>query len=340
MKRRGFALLILVACAAAGLLAALGAVPSAATAAAGQTTTPPTTTVQEPPAPNTIPAGVTIAGQVFVGGLSPADATLAVREFFAQPLFLRVGKVTMRVTAKKLGWAAYVGDAVKRARITRPGGNVPLKVRAPLPRAKRYVERLAERFDRQSRDAVLSLRNGKPHVTKDRTGRRLKRVAVTRGIFRSFKTLVRVPIEVRFDTLKPKVTRKGFGDVIVIDRGDNRLRYYVGTKLRRTFGVATGQAQYPTPLGHFEIVVKWRHPWWYPPASDWAKDAEPIPPGPGNPLGTRWMGISSPAVGIHGTPDAASIGYSASHGCIRMLIPEVEWLFEQVEIGTPVFIVP
>ena len=51
-------------------------------------------------------------------------------------------------------------------------------------------------------------------------------------------------------------------------------------------------------------------------------------PGPGNPLGTRWMGLSAPAVGIHGTPDPASIGYSVSHGCIRMRIPEVEWLFD------------
>jgi lipoprotein-anchoring transpeptidase ErfK/SrfK len=108
--------------------------------------------------------------------------------------------------------------------------------------------------------------------------------------------------------------------------------------LRRTFGVATGESRYPTPLGRFQIIVKWRNPWWYPPASDWAKDAEPIPPGPGNPLGTRWMGISAPAVGIHGTPDPASIGYSVSHGCIRMRIPEVEWLFNQVDVGTPVYI--
>ena len=50
-------------------------------------------------------------------------------------------------------------------------------------------------------------------------------------------------------------------------------------------------------------------------------------------------GLSAPYVGIHGTPDAASIGYSASHGCIRMLIPQVEWLFTQVDVGTPVFIV-
>ena len=63
------------------------------------------------------------------------------------------------------------------------------------------------------------------------------------------------------------------------------------------------------------------------------------PPGPGNPLGTRWMGISSPGVGIHGTPDSASLGYSASHGCIRMAIPQAEWLFDHVAVGTPVYIV-
>ena len=62
-------------------------------------------------------------------------------------------------------------------------------------------------------------------------------------------------------------------------------------------------------------------------------------PGPDNPLGTRWMGLSAPGVGIHGTPSDASIGYSASHGCIRMHIPEAEWLFNHVDVGTTVFIV-
>jgi lipoprotein-anchoring transpeptidase ErfK/SrfK len=133
------------------------------------------------------------------------------------------------------------------------------------------------------------------------------------------------------------------GRAIVIRRGTNQLYLYkVGAKpkLIREFRVATGRSQYPTPLGKFEVVNKQLNPWWYPPAgSDWAKDATPIPPGPGNPLGTRWMGLSAPYVGIHGTPDAASIGYSASHGCVRMLIPQVEWLFTQVDVGTPVFIV-
>jgi lipoprotein-anchoring transpeptidase ErfK/SrfK len=80
------------------------------------------------------------------------------------------------------------------------------------------------------------------------------------------------------------------------------------------------------------------NPTWTPPDSDWAKDAEPIPPGPDNPLGTRWMAIYG-TVGIHGTNNPASIGYSVSHGCIRMRIPDVEELFDMVTIGTPVTVV-
>jgi lipoprotein-anchoring transpeptidase ErfK/SrfK len=137
----------------------------------------------------------------------------------------------------------------------------------------------------------------------------------------------------------PEVTRANYGKVIVIGRDSHRLRLYDGRRLVQEFGVATGQAAYPTPLGIFSIVTMQRDPWWIPPPnSEWARGAKPIPPGPGNPLGTRWMGLSAAAVGIHGTPDAASIGYSASHGCIRMRIPDATWLFDHVEVGTPVVI--
>ena len=210
---------------------------------------------------------------------------------------------------------------------------------APLPSIERYVHTLAKRFDRAPVDSRLLLRDSKPFVTKHQDGRRLRQLVAAREIFRSLKAHLRGPLTVPLEPVPASITRKSIGDVIVIRRGTNKLDLYDGMKLRREFGVATGQSRYPTPLGRFEIIVKWRNPWWYPPASDWAKDAKPIPPGPGNPLGTRWMGISSPAVGIHGTPDSASIGYSVSHGCIRMLIPDVEWLFQQVEIGTPVYIV-
>jgi lipoprotein-anchoring transpeptidase ErfK/SrfK len=139
------------------------------------------------------------------------------------------------------------------------------------------------------------------------------------------------------------VTRRDLGFAIVIRRASNELFLYRGSGpkgmlVEKKFGVATGMASYPTPLGSFTIVDKQRDPWWYPPDSDWAAGAQPVPPGPGNPLGTRWMGLSEPLIGIHGTPDAASIGYSASHGCVRMLVSEAEWLFERVEESTPVFI--
>jgi lipoprotein-anchoring transpeptidase ErfK/SrfK len=351
--RRGLVFLLLCGCLAAGVLSAvlLAATPSATAddGTTGTTTTPPpppptttTTTTTTPtttvPRPTTIAAGVTVAGEVVLGGLSPAQATEAVKSYFARPLTLRFESRTLRITPKQLGASAYVGDAVRRARIVAPGANVPLKVSAPKGRLERYVRTLAERFDRKPVDAVLRLRDSKPFVTKEQPGRRVRQLLAVQALFRSLKTHAREPILIRPETIKPSATRASIGEVIVIRRGTNRLSLYEGMKLRRTFGVATGQSRYPTPLGQYEIVVKWRNPWWYPPASDWAKDAKPIPPGPGNPLGTRWMGISAPAVGIHGTPDPTSIGYSVSHGCIRMLIPEVEWLFNQVDIGTPVYI--
>jgi lipoprotein-anchoring transpeptidase ErfK/SrfK len=148
----------------------------------------------------------------------------------------------------------------------------------------------------------------------------------------------RNPMHLPLRAVQPKVGADSFGPIIVIQRGVNRLTLYDGTRVVRTFAVATGQSAYPTPAGWWTIVDMQRNPWWRPPDSPWAQGAKPIPPGPGNPLGTRWMGLSAPAVGIHGTPDAASIGYSASHGCIRMQIPDAEWLFEHVHVGTNVFI--
>ena len=162
---------------------------------------------------------------------------------------------------------------------------------------------------------------------------------MVRGIVRTLRTRIRPALPLVTKTLKPSVSKTGFGPVIVIHRAGNSLELFNGETPVRTFRVATGRAQYPTPTGSFRIVDMQTNPWWRPPDSDWAKGLKPIPPGPGNPLGTRWMGLTAPGVGIHGTPDAASIGYSASHGCIRMLISDATWLFDHVSIGTPVLIV-
>lgn len=125
---------------------------------------------------------------------------------------------------------------------------------------------------------------------------------------------------------------------VVVDRGTKQLTLYRSGKAVKTYGVAVGSPKYPTPAGSFAIQNMQKDPTWTPPDSDWAKDAKPIGPGPDNPLGTRWMAIDG-TVGIHGTNNPASIGFSVSHGCIRMRIPDVEELFEIVRVGTPVTVV-
>ncbi len=346
MRRLGLAAL-LVACAGAGVLAAvIAASPSAASLLATVTTTTPTgtqaqppPTLPPPPGPRVIATGVSVGG-IQVGGLTEDAALSAVRTAFFAPLVLTFQRHVFRPTPGRLGATAAIRTAVQRALVAAPGTRVPLAVRVHRPGVRRYVRRLGVRFDRAPTDARYVLRRSRAVVVRDRPGRALDQARAVQAIVSALRANQRLPIRLRTRPVQATVTRRKLGPAIVIRRSSNRLTLYVNGRLSRAFGIATGQSHYPTPLGRFSIVVKWRNPWWYPPNSDWARGASPIPPGPGNPLGTRWMGLSASGVGIHGTPDAASIGYSVSHGCIRMRISDAEWLFEHVGIGTPVFIVP
>jgi lipoprotein-anchoring transpeptidase ErfK/SrfK len=301
-------------------------------------TTSGTTTGTTTTAPQTIAPGVSIGG-VNVGDLTADEAIVEVNAAFAEPLVLIAPRSRLAVTPKRLGAVAAVRAAVTRA-LTAPAGSV-LKLRVSLSRARtsNYLAVVARRFDRKPVDSQLVLRQMRPWVSKQQTGRVLRRQRAMASIFTALAANERLPLRLEFLELKPHITRSSIGPVIVIRRGSNRLYLYKGMRFQRVFGVATGQSIYPTPLGRWSVVVKWRNPWWYPPNSDWAKGEKPVPPGPGNPLGTRWMGLSASGVGIHGTPDDASIGYSASHGCIRMHISDAEWLFNHVNIGTTVFVV-
>lgn len=109
-------------------------------------------------------------------------------------------------------------------------------------------------------------------------------------------------------------------------------------ELVKQYPIAPGSYYYPTPTGNYTVIEKVYYPAWYPPNSPWARGKKPVPPGPGNPLGTRWIGLDADVLGIHGTPSSWSIGTASSHGCIRMYISDVEELFEYVNIGTPVTI--
>jgi lipoprotein-anchoring transpeptidase ErfK/SrfK len=286
-----------------------------------------------------LPAKVTIGG-VRVGRMKVETALGAVQLSARRPLVVRVGTHKFTVSPERFGLIAYAKIAVARARHARPGTAVPLSIIVHGKPVRAYLASLARRFDRTPIDSVLLLRKLAPYVTKGRVGQKLDQLGGTAEIVHTLAANRRTPVAVQLIPVPQKVSRANFGPVVVIRRESRQLYLYKGMHFEREFAVAVGQSAYPTPLGRFSILVKWRNPWWYPPQSPWAQGLKPVPPGPGNPLGTRWMGLSAPGVGIHGTPDDASVGYSLSHGCIRMHIPDAEWLFEHVDIGTTVFIVP
>jgi len=338
VRRAGLALSSLLVLALAGVGAATVLAdtppPTTTTTSTTDTTTTGTTTT----AAATIPDGIVLGG-VAVGGMTPDAAAAALQEAFGRPLVLRLGHTTVRVAPEQLGMRLPVDSATQRALTVAQNTILRLRAGVDRPLVRAYVAGLARRFNRTVRDAQLVLRDLKPYVTTSRVGRALHQRMIANAIAAEIAEGTREPILMTAKAIKPKTTEQAIGPVIVIKRGSNVLTLYHRTQLVRQFRVATGQAIYPTPLGRFEIVVKWKNPWWYPPNDPWAAGEKPTPPGPGNPLGTRWMGLSSPGVGIHGTPESGSIGYSESHGCIRMLIPQAEWLFDHVTVGTPVFIV-
>jgi lipoprotein-anchoring transpeptidase ErfK/SrfK len=151
-------------------------------------------------------------------------------------------------------------------------------------------------------------------------------------------------VRVRTRTVKPEVTmadlRDKYPSVIVIQRGAFKLTLYKDLKPAQTYGIAVGQVGLETPAGLYHIQNKAVNPAWNVPNSAWAGSmaGQVIPGGaPNNPLKARWMGIADGA-GIHGTADEGSIGSAASHGCIRMRVPEVEALYDEVPVGAPVYI--
>jgi lipoprotein-anchoring transpeptidase ErfK/SrfK len=133
-------------------------------------------------------------------------------------------------------------------------------------------------------------------------------------------------------------TREAMIGRIIVNLTQKKLRLVRNGRVWKTYRIAIGQPAYPTPTGDYEINDKQVDPTWYPPDSPWAAELSTIPPGPGNPLGTRWIGTTAPAIGIHGTYAGYSIGTAASHGCMRMHIPDVEELYDEVALGMKVSI--
>jgi lipoprotein-anchoring transpeptidase ErfK/SrfK len=150
-------------------------------------------------------------------------------------------------------------------------------------------------------------------------------------------------VRARVTTKRPDVTTDELAEeypkILVVNKSNTTVTLYERLKPVRTYNVAVGSPGYPTPSGKFAIQNKQVDPVWNVPNSDWAGSlaGRSIPPGPQNPLKARWMGIFGGA-GFHGTADVGSIGTAASHGCVRMQIPDIIDLYDRVDVGTPVFV--
>ncbi len=185
----------------------------------------------------------------------------------------------------------------------------------------------------------LRLEGSRLAYVKSKPGRELVQAAALvkmREALRDDSRRVKLPVK----TVAPE-TAGDDQQTIVIRLGENKLYLYRGKKIVESYPVATGAPGFPTPAGSFQIVEKRKNPTWVnPDPNGWGSSmpAE-IPPGPGNPLGTRALNLNAPGIRIHGTYDLASLGTAASHGCIRMSIKDVEQLYDIVDVGTPVLII-
>jgi lipoprotein-anchoring transpeptidase ErfK/SrfK len=274
-----------------------------------------------------------------IGGLTLEPARVRLEAALERPLAVVYRGEVMTISPSRFGAKASVDRALRSALSARPFAHLKLRVSYSTEAVEEYVAGLAKRYNRAPKPAAVIGATARGPIVRDgKLGLAVEQATLRAAISQELATGVRRPLVLLMSAVQPKRTADNLGPVIVINRAANTLKLFDSTRLEQTFHVATGQSAYPTPSGLWHIVDMQENPWWTPPPSPWAVGAKPIPPGPGNPLGTRWMGLDAAGVGIHGTPDDASIGYSESHGCIRMHIPEAEWLFQHVVVGTPVVI--
>ena len=120
--------------------------------------------------------------------------------------------------------------------------------------------------------------------------------------------------------------------VVVVSLEDRKLALVENGEVKKIYSVAVGKPSTPSPVGTFVIQRRVANPVYH-------HDGLTVMPGPGNPVGTRWMGLSIPGYGIHGTNIPRSIGKASSHGCIRMAKPDLEELYGLVAVGDTVELV-
>ena len=131
---------------------------------------------------------------------------------------------------------------------------------------------------------------------------------------------------------QPAVQQNKVQRVIVVSLQDRKLALVENGQVKKVYSVAVGKPSTPSPVGSFTIARRVANPTYH-------HNGKTVLPGTGNPVGTRWMGLSIPGYGIHGTNEPNSIGKPVSHGCIRMARKDLEEFYELVSVGDAVELV-
>jgi lipoprotein-anchoring transpeptidase ErfK/SrfK len=310
--------------------------------------------------------GVRIGG-IDVGGLSVDQARARLEERAVKPrrrtLTVHAGGRTFTLAPGQSRLTAELDVALERARSDSRRGwigarvwrdvtgeqtheSLPLKLHYAPGVVPRLVDEVAAAVRREPQDAAASPSAQGLTVTPSRNGRELNAGALKRAlgsalVFPSHPA----DIPVTTKSVAPKVSSAQLAQksdaYIIVDRKDHVLRFYQHLKLTHTWPIAVGRQGLETPEGLYDVQWKQTNPSWYVPNSPWAGKlaGKTIPPGPDDPIKARWMAFNGGA-GIHGIDPSeySSIGHDASHGCVRMRIPDVISLYARTPVGTPVFV--
>ncbi|MFL5908938.1 MAG: L,D-transpeptidase family protein [Solirubrobacterales bacterium] len=311
-----------------------------------------------------IAPGITVGG-VDIGGHDADSARKIIkREVVAplrQPIVVSYDGKDYTLTPKQLRTKADVDAMVQEAidrsreggifeRVSRyaTGGDVNDDIAPDVgysgKAVKDFVNGLAQQLYQAPVDATVEPSGSKLRPVPGESGLTVDQRRMTDEINQAAHSPGRdETVQAAVVTAKPEITKKDlpheYPRYIYIDRGSYTLRFYHHLSLERSYTIAVGQQGLETPAGLYHATDKQVDPSWHVPNSAWAGSlaGQVIPPGPADPLKARWIGIVDGA-GIHGTDDIGSLGSSASHGCVRMSIPDVEDLYDRVDVGDPIYV--
>jgi L,D-transpeptidase catalytic domain/Putative peptidoglycan binding domain len=312
-----------------------------------------------------IAEGVTVAG-VDVGGMDREQAARKLhRRLVAplqQPVKVKLGSERYSLTAKRAKLHIDVDATIDEAIDASQAGGIPGRVFRYVTSGSvdddiepevsysarelgEFVDEVRAKIDRPPQDASISASGSSLNVVPAENGRELKagklrhslEVVLDKG---ARNKLVKAHAVIRKPEVSTKEVAEEYPVYLTLERGAFTLRLWKDLELAESYTVAVGAVGFDTPEGEYNIQNKAVDPAWHVPYSDWTGSlAGTVVPGgsPENPLKERWLGIYDGA-GIHGTDQTYSLGTAASHGCVRMSIPDVIELYDEVPVGTPIYI--